>query len=338
LIKYSKEELSLVIKNAKHVKIDGIYIASEFTESLLWTKRNGKIRGTTTHIASLDKGWTWRKQENNLWSGYANEGKSQFLYYLSILKAKFDNWKFAIFSPENMPIEDLFDDLIQMFVNKTCDAHYANVMSDEEYIEAINFISNHFFIIAPPNDSKLDSIFSLLNFVVSKNSIDAVIIDPYNQIEHIIGKGERDDLYVGRFMSSLKKFAVDKNISMNLVAHQNTPDIAGEKEYPKPNMYRVKGGGTFADKVDNLILVWRPYKRTNFKDPTVMILVQKIKKQRLVGIPQEITLHYIIDKYMYVDPNNYDFKMNMLKQANNTNDENNVFDTSYNVNDITMTF
>jgi hypothetical protein len=40
--------------------------------------RNGQNRGETTGVSEIDKAWTWRAKEVNLWTGYQNEGKSIF--------------------------------------------------------------------------------------------------------------------------------------------------------------------------------------------------------------------------------------------------------------------
>jgi len=106
----------------------------------------------------------------------------------------------------------------------------------------------------------------------------------------MIKPGEREDLYISRFMAQLKRFAVEFDLSINLVAHQLTAR-ANEKDggrYYKPTLNNIKGGGTFADKADNVLIVWRPNRALDFKDPQVIFGSQKIKKQKLVGIPQEI--------------------------------------------------
>jgi twinkle protein len=79
---------------------------------------------------------------------------------------------------------------------------------------------------------------------------------------------------------------------MNLIAHQVTPIFKGKENYPQPDAYKIKGGGTFADKADNVISIWRPFRRSDFEDTTVSIIVNKIKKQKLVGIPGEFELYF----------------------------------------------
>jgi hypothetical protein len=89
-------------------------------------------------------------------------------------------------------------------------------------------------------------------------------------------------------MSELKRFAVENKISVHLVAHQVTPQKDDGGRYNKPDVNRIKGGGTFADKSDNVLFVWRPNRALDFSNTAVIFGSQKIKKQKLVGYPQEV--------------------------------------------------
>lgn len=291
LIKYGAEKLKQTIENAKDVKIEGIFDVSDVKSSMLNSYRNGQKRGSTTYVNCIDKAWTWRGGEVNLWTGYQNEGKSLFLNQLSVIRAINEDAKVAVFSPENMPLDDFFNDIIEMFIGKSCDPYYTNnYMSEDEFKEGMNFCEKNFFLIYPEKDFKLESIFERVIYLIKKKGIRTLIIDPYNTIEHMIKSGEREDLYISRFMAQLKRFAVQYDLSVNLVAHQLTAR-ANEKDggrYYKPTLNNIKGGGTFADKADNVLIVWRPNRALDFKDASVVFASQKIKKQKLVGIPQDI--------------------------------------------------
>jgi twinkle protein len=302
LISGGKDQLIEALKNSKEIKIEGIFLTEDVFSEMLTTYRNGKNRGTSTYIKSIDEHWTWRKKEVTLFSGYMNEGKSNFVNQLSILKAAVENWKFAVYSPENYPIGDFYDDIIHCYKGVGVDRYFANnLLSEDEYIQGCNFTNEHFFIINPEEDSTIDNIINKTIFLIKRKGIDALVIDPYNQIEHLIERGQREDLYISKFMSQLKKVAVRYDIAIILIAHQITPIFAKNEDYPQPDPYKIKGGGTFADKADNVICVWRPFRRSNPADKLVKIIVSKVKKQRLVGIPGETELFYSRKKNQYFD-------------------------------------
>lgn len=299
LIHKGKLELLKCLESAKEIPLSGVQFVSDVFDEMLNSFRFGKELGTTTHLNSLDDRWKWRKGEVTIWTGYMNEGKSCFLSQLCILKAKFDGWKFAIFCPENYPISEYYDELIHCYVGKSTDKSYRNVMSENEYIDASKFIHNHFFAILPENEFYIDTILDRMKHLIRKYGVNACIIDPYNQVEHLMEKSQREDLYISKFMTTLKRYAIDNNVSFHLVAHQVTPAFHGKEDYPQPDGYKIKGGGTFADKADNVISVWRPYRKSDPKDSTVRIISNKIKKQKLVGTPGEVDLFYDVSRNQY---------------------------------------
>lgn len=305
LIKYGAFELVQLKKDAKDVKVDGIFVVDDCFDSMIYGFENGQKRGETTYIDDVDKAWMWRKTEVNVWTGYENEGKSLFLNQLSVLKAYMDGDKFAVFSPENMPMDDFFNDLIEMFIGKTTDPFYSDYqMTKYEYLEAMSFINKHFFVVYPDFDFKLDTIFEKVNYLVKKEGIDHLIIDPYNTVEHLMNGGEREELYISRFMAKLKRFAVEKDVSVNLVAHQNTPRVNKDdgNRYFKPMKSNIKGGGVFAQKADNVLFVWRPELALDFRNESVIFGSQKIKKQKLVARPCDvdgITFNFKENRYYF---------------------------------------
>lgn len=325
LIKHGSFELSLLIADAADVKIDGIFTLQDNFSSMMSDFENGQRRGESTRVNEIDKAWKWRKGEVNVWTGYQNEGKSLMLNQLSVIKSYWDGDKFAVFSPENMPMNDFWNDLIEMYVGTTTDPHYKSAqMTKGDYIEAMSFFEKRFFLIYPDNDFKLNTIFEKTKYLIRKHGIDHLIIDPYNTIEHLMNAGEREDLYISRFMSQLKRFAIENDISVHLVAHQLTPrpnDKDGGR-YHKPDLNKIKGGGTFADKADNVMFVWRPNRAVDFRDNEVMFASQKIKKQKLVARPCEIdniTFEFKENRYYFGGVcgfNEIDKDRNKLKQPN----------------------
>lgn len=284
LITHGAERVKQMINDAVDVPVSGIWTVDSAWDSMLDGFRNGKKRGVTTHMTTVDEFWTWRTGDVNLWTGYNNEGKTTLLNQLLLLRAKFDGEKCAIFSPENYPADEFFDDVIHTLVGKSTDPHFSNQMTESEYSIAAQFINDHFFIVHPDKLFDLETLFDKFKYLVRRHGVRHIVFDPWNQIDHNMKSGEREDLYISRTMTAFKRFAIDNDVSVNIVAHQNTPrelDSAGN--YHKPSKYNLKGGGTFSDKADNVLIVWRPNMKSDNRDPLVTFVSDKIKKQRLVG-------------------------------------------------------
>ena len=315
LLKDSKETLIECFKRAKQVKIEGLFTLDDVKDSMIKTFSEGKRRGETTHWHQLNENFTHRLGEVTLWTGYMNEGKSTFLKQLLLAKAYFDDWKIGVFSPEDFPADEFYDDLIHMFVGKSTDTYDKHVMDKAEYNDAIDIIKNKFFYVYPEKDFTWKSIEEKMLYLVRKQGIKSIILDPYNQFDHNIGNS-REDLYISKFMANIKRFAIINDVSIHLVAHQVTPVYIAGQNYPQPNAYKIKGGGTFADKSDNVIFVWRPYRCTDPKNPSVIFGADKIKKQRLVGQlgQKEFHFDYLQNRY-YLQNKNPFFDVKM-KQSN----------------------
>lgn len=294
-LKFGYIELLKLKETAKDVPVSGVFNANTFRKEIIADWREGQPKGTTTYFKDLDPCWTWRLGEVNIWTGYNNEGKSLFLKQIQIAKSLGDGWKHAIFSPEEWPINEWYTDIIESYIGKSADVtqkEYNNYMSEMQLLNGIDFADKYFINVYPEEDHSLDELMKLFSYTVRKHNIKTITFDPYNQIHHKMNPGEREDLYISRFMARLKKFAIDHMVSVNLVAHQNTPLVTSGENYPMPNLYKIKGGGTFGDKADNIISVWRENRNTDHKCTLVKIISQKIKKQKLTGIPGTCTLRF----------------------------------------------
>jgi twinkle protein len=298
-------------------------------DSMLQNFRKGKEAGSKTYVRDLDqissggiqnKMWSWKAGEFNLWTGYNNEGKSQFLIFLCVLKAINEGWKFAFFSPENYPPDEFFDDIIHTILGKSTDRFYKNFdVSEQEYLKAFDMVKDSFYFVYPEKngipDFTIDQIESVFEYLVWEKDVKAVVVDPYIKIRHEMTPGEPEHLYASRFMMDRINFTRKNNVSYHLVMHQTTPRKEKDGNYPPPSLYQIKGGGTFADSTDNSISVWRPNRATDPNDTTVIIKTDKIKKQKLVGIPFEIEIDFNRKKNRYMGKDGFDYFENAKAQA-----------------------
>ena len=301
--------------------------------ALLDIFRNGRKKGTKTYLRDIDSQringfenrlWSWKEGEFNIWTGYNNEGKSQFLIYLCLLKAINEGWKFAFFSPENDPPVEFFDDLIHTMLGKTTDRNSKNFeITEQEYLDSFKKIENNFYFVYPEDehgkpDYTIENIEKIFEFMVYEYGIKGLILDPYIKIKHDMLPGEPEHLYASRFMMDRIHFSRKHLVSYHLVMHQVTPRKDKDTgNFPEPNIYAIKGGGTFADSADNVLTVWRPNRCSDPTDTEVVFSSQKIKKHKLVGIPSSCKMKFDRQKNRYVSIDNYDYFSGEVKQEDN---------------------
>ena len=297
-----REVLANIFADAKDVKAEGVFAVEDVEDELWEMYTNGLPKGSTTHFPSIDEFWKWRLGEVTMVTGYNNEGKSEIIHNMAIVKAEIDSWPSAFYTPENMPSQEWFEGLIHTYIGKTTDIDYANRMSPDEFKKGIDFLKKKVFVVHPDKDRSIDQLFERFDFLVRRYGVRIVVIDPYNQVEHLFKAGETTDLYVSRFMGRLKHFAVTRQVCVLLVAHQNPPKTRDANgNYPEPDLYTIKGGGTFADKADNVVVFWRPLRRSDEGNPLVSFISQKIKKKKLTGKIGQCDLAYQWQSNRFLD-------------------------------------
>jgi len=271
---------------------DVIYL-DNVRESMLHSFKTGKSQGETTHFKKIDEHFRWKRGELTLMHGIMNQGKSTMIMQMFLMKAIFDNYKFAFFSPEQDPPDDFYDDLINMYIGKSTQYGLDNQMSEADYIKGMDFIKDHFFYIYPENESPTpEYINDRFVELIKKHKIDGCVIDPYNQLDNDIKKsGGREDLYLSAFLSKQKRLAQMHQIFMVIISHpKGNLGKNANGDYEKPNIYDLSGGAMWSNKCDNVLCTYRPYYTSDYGRRDVQFSSQKIKKQKLCGVPGTVEL------------------------------------------------
>lgn len=283
------EILNECFDNAEDAKEDGIYTVSD-CESDLWSDfENGTSHGETTRIPELDKHLTFKTGNVYTWTGYTNEGKSEFIRYLHVIKSAFDDWKHAWYPPENLPLKNFYGKIIHTYIGKSIDKRYSGVMNDDEFSKGIEFVRDHFYVIDPEVPT-VESILEKAVYLIRRYGVKTVVLDPYNQIDHDVREGEH--LYIAKFFSKLKAIARRYDVIVFVIMHQTTPKVEAGKNYDKPNKYRVKGGGTAADKSDVMGYTQRPEFNLDTQDRRVVCGTLKIREKEIIGYEGEVEFMY----------------------------------------------
>lgn len=301
----------VILKYEKHIQSIGEKDGDMFYEvirmpdvldEMIEDMKNGAMKGSTTHIPLIDMAWMWRETEFTLFTGNNNDGKSLFLRYLALIKGIKDGWETAIYAPEDWPAKTFFDELIFTASGYPTDKDHPNFIGEDIYRRTASQIEKYFnFVSMRPPKNTLENVLKSFIPVIDERGAKICIIDPLVKITRPKELSDNDAQY-GAYVTSLcTDFARRYCVELIMVLHQLTPKIQENGRYAKPDKYSIKGGGNYSDSSDNVLFMQRPEAPLDNNDTLVRFGSLKIKKQRLVAIPQEVMFRFNRKTNRYVD-------------------------------------
>ena len=291
--------------------LQDIIFVKDISESMIEGFEKGYEKGTTTYFENINPLWTWRKKELTLFYGIPNHGKSQMLMQLALIKSVKEGIKWGVFSPENNPPNFFYDELIRTYIGKNT-LKSQNQMSLAQYKKGMDFVGEHFFYVYPKDTTPTPEYINerFYKLILEKN-IGGCIIDPFNQLANAWLKAGRDDLYLDAFLSSEIRFAQKHDVYKLIVAHpKSTVKTMEDGYYRTPNPYDLAHGAMWFNMCDNIICIHRPELPMSRTSTEVKFISQKIKRQRLVGIPGETSMFFNIKtgRYTYNEQSPFEDK------------------------------
>jgi twinkle protein len=290
-----KEAVELSLNASQYIPVEGIHEIDDIFPSMLKNFKNGVPLAPTTRFSETDHYWRWKKGDLNLFTGYANWGKTFYTLQMMLTKSIWDGWKWGVFCPENYPANDFYDDIIEMFVGK-----WLRNMTEQEYTEAAHFVGQHIFYVYPEDSHDIHAIHEKFRHLVMKKGIDGVLVDPFNQLDHNQKTHQREDQYLSEVLKDMKRFALLNALVYNVVAHPKNPSYNEGKVLPVVDMYDIAGGAMWGNKMDLIVSYHRPLFHENKNSPQVQIYVQKLKRKRTGGQLGDFPLVLNWEKKRYV--------------------------------------
>ena len=278
LIHFGKEAVLELLNASNAIPVDGVYYVEDLFPQMLENFKRGITLAPPTHFGDMDDYFRWKKGDINLCTGYANHGKTFFMLQIMLTKSIWDGWKWAVFSPENFPANDFYDDLVEMYSGK-----WLKDMTEQEYTEACKFIGDHIFFVYPENEHDIESVHEKFRYLILKKGLDGVMIDPFNQLDSMQKAYQREDQYLSMVLKDIKRFALLNSVCYNIIAHPKNPYYKDDKSLPVADMYDLAGGAMWGNKVDNIISYHRPRFHEDKNSPEVDVWLQKIKRKRTGG-------------------------------------------------------
>ncbi len=276
LTNFGASYLKILLDNAKPYPIEGVFTAMDVVDKINHLYFDGVERGVTTGWPSLDNNFLVKAGEFTVVTGIPNSGKSNFIDALCVNLAKHHGWSFAVFSPENQPIEDHVSRIAEKYTAKPFADGQQQRMTHEELSHACEWISEHFHWILPEDDSdwSIDQILTKTQALVYQHGVRGLVIDPWNEIEHS-HTGEQETVYISRALKRIRQFGRRCGVHVFVVVHPSKLQKDGSGNYPVPTLYDCAGSAHWRNKADNGLVVWRDF--SNPHNIAVDIHVQKIR-------------------------------------------------------------
>jgi twinkle protein len=124
-----------------------------------------------------------------------------------------------------------------------------------------------------------------------------VIIDPWNEIEHVWDRTQTEAVYTNEALRRLKKISRSLDIILMIIAHPSK-DGGRNQEIQNLDLYSISGAAAWANKADHGIIVHRP----DHSKEDVYIKVAKSKDHSVMGSPGIVRMKYMpaSGQYKYV--------------------------------------
>lgn len=259
--------------------------------NLLQLWRDGLPPGDKPGWPALDKLYTVAPGQFTVLTGWPGSGKSDFLDAILVNLAR-QGWKFAIFSPENQPVELHISKFLEKLAGKPFGHGRTERLTEEELTEYMDELEQGFGFLESPGEEALtakDVIEAAMPFLSRFDGAKrGLVIDPWNELEHWRPAGLTETEYVSKTLSMVRNWARKNRVHVWIVAHpQKMRREEGKLPIPRPDM--IAGSSHWWNKGDACITVYRDFDKLDSRE--VDIYVQKIRFKH-IGRPGFVTLDY----------------------------------------------
>jgi twinkle protein len=286
--KTNHAEINIVItaEDAENIAAEDVIYAEEVMEQAAEIYHKGYQAAMPLGVPLLDKHFKRVKGELTIVSGIGNYGKSSFMKWEMVFRMVKFGEKVAIFTPEELPAEQFYHDLVEIYFGKDCTPNNYNRPSYDAYMKVYKMIGEHIFMVYPKNVSPTpDYVKEVFLSMIIKHGVDRVIIDPFNQMANDYTKGGgRSDKYLETFLSDCTRFARKNNVYFDIVVHPHKMRKGDDGNYPCPEVFDLADGAMWNNKADNILIYHRPFAQTAPESPLCEFHSKKIRRQKIVGI------------------------------------------------------
>lgn len=291
LVRYGVAALQGMIEKAKPYPVKGVYTVDDYLGKVLDLYRGHIQHGLTTGFPRLDEHMKLTGSGHLIIvTGIPNHGKSEFLDQIMLNYCRLHNWSVGYCSFENRPERHLakFAEKILEKPFRKYDWSTVTPMDEADLEMAMEWAAEHIYFIRADDEAPTPEwILEKARDLVVRYGIKALVIDPYNEIEHRRQPGMTETEYLSQLLGKFRRFGEHHAVDVFFVAHPTKLQKTEGME-PIPDLYDISGGAHWNNKADFGFSVWRD--KANPKAP-VLVKIHKVRDKDL-GKAGEVDFDY----------------------------------------------
>jgi hypothetical protein len=284
--------------------------AHEVIDDLFRYRNNYHEKGKYLGFEGMDEYYSMSLGNCTDWTGFPMSGKTQVLMECLMNTSRFYGWKHLVYFPDVGSNVEIIADLINKKTGKSFNPSSYNVITDDEIVSAIDWITHHFKVLTRNDIKAKMTPIEFWDYAVQlkkDEGLETASIDSWKDLNHPYNDFGGYAQYLEFVLPYRNQIAEDNDLHLHTIIHPKlTEKENGKRSAPVP--YDLKGGSEWFNSGKCMITVHR-------EDPTFYkaeLYFNKIKprsngkigkheiffdKEKLVYFEQEQHGNTLIKKY-----------------------------------------
>lgn len=281
LLHHGAERLKVCIAHAQPFPVQDVVSVEDCAEDVARVYGTAPRRGLSTGWASVDQYYTIEPGQLTIITGIPSSGKSEWLDALMLNLATLHGWRFAVHSPENMPLAIHCAKLLEKHIGKPFWVGPTARMNSWDLTTGLQWLHERVSFIMSEDSLTIPTILDRASALVRRHGIRGLLLDPFNEFDHTRERGQTETEYISNMLGALKRWARKHQVHVWLVAHPQKLYRREDGTYPIPTPYDISGSAAFRNKADNCLTVWRDMDQPELP---VQIHVQKVRFKHIGAV------------------------------------------------------
>ncbi len=284
-----KEQLSYSLNKAKSYPLKNVVRAKDLAKKIEFNYDNETPPGLSIGYKTLDPHWRWMPGYFYALNGWPQMGKTIFMMNLGVISASLYGFKWGIYSPENYPIDQLIETVAEIYIGNTVQYGYSSKQNPRASKESLmstvmEFIYSHFHFIEDRIEGYTPEQLRTIKLRLwESHGVNCFFTDPWKNLIH--DDSIALERYLNRELSQEVRFTAGNNVINVISSHPPTPE-RGKPVPDVPSPYMMYGGAVWNNSVYGMAAIHR-VARTSMDNTKVELHVQKMKNQKLAGVPTQ---------------------------------------------------